>query len=106
MELNNNEVKEVMKREHDLDLKPGQLALAKLAMEVDGKVDAELMVFDASGDKAHVFEDDGGLHVVRGGLRVCFWIGQELNKREFNKEARFIMNALKVPKNQQKNGLV
>ncbi len=45
-----------------------------------------------------VTEDDGGLHVSFNQFRVCFWIGQDVSKSAFNREAKKILKALGIPK--------
>jgi hypothetical protein len=68
---------------------------------VAAKVGVDVIFFD-DGPKAipDCYEDDGNLHIRRGGFRACFDVGcgQSLTGSEQNQNIRAVLTALKMQK--------
>lgn len=52
---------------------------------------------EADVNRNSVSEDDGNLHVSIGQVRGCFICNQELTRREWNAEARQVLQNLGIP---------
>jgi hypothetical protein len=62
-------------------------------------------VFVADDTDWDIAEDDGTLHITFNNARGCFIHDDMMNKRDWNNEARRIMEAVGVPVELRKNGL-
>ena len=63
-------------------------------------LDMEPLYFEGEDRADDQFEDDGVLHVIRGGLRACFDVrrGQSLSAVAQNTNTAVVMNALGLKK--------
>lgn len=75
------------------------LANNRETVELFERNDAEDIFADmyAPLDRNDVYEDDGTLHVSIGQVRGCFICNQELTRREWNAEARQVLQNLGIP---------
>lgn len=64
---------------------------------IDEEID-ESLTWAAESRRTSVYEDDGALHVEKGGLHVAFDIGQDQSLREQNERMTKVLTHLKLLK--------